>query len=95
MIEGAAPVLEVRDLEVVAALAETGGLAAAARRLHLTPSALSHRLAAVERRLGVAVVVRVHHRLRLTAAGVALAERAPAILAALAALEADAPDPPA
>ncbi|HYE00433.1 MAG TPA: transcriptional regulator GcvA [Alphaproteobacteria bacterium] len=42
---------------------------AAAAALHLTPSAVSHRIAALERHLGVALFLRLNRRLELTPAG--------------------------
>jgi len=44
--------LEVRHFQLVAAIADTGSLAAASLKLHLTPSALSHQLRDAETRLG-------------------------------------------
>ena len=73
-----APVLEVRDLRLVHAIAGAGGVARAARTLHLTQSALSHHLRALEDRLGVTLFDRVGRRLALNDRGsrlVALADR--------------------
>lgn len=70
--------IERIHLRIVAALAGAGTLAAAASRLHLTQSALSHRMRSLERRLGVPLWRRRGRRLQLTAAGEelrALAER--------------------
>ncbi|MEF3193655.1 MAG: LysR family transcriptional regulator, partial [Halothiobacillaceae bacterium] len=40
--------IELRHLRMVQALAETGSVSAAAARVHLTQSALSHQLGALE-----------------------------------------------
>src|SRR5688572_2409592 len=62
-------ILETRHLRLVQALAEEGGPTRAAARLHLTQSAVSHQLAELEGRLGIALFTRVRRRLQLTAAG--------------------------
>jgi LysR family transcriptional regulator for metE and metH len=80
--------LEVRDLRLVRAIVEHGGLTRAAERLHLTPSALSHRLADLEQRAGAALFLRVGRRLVPTPAGESLVAGAPALLAAVAEAEA-------
>src|SRR5260370_1992048 len=61
--------LEIRHLQLVAAVAEVGSLTRAGDRLHLTQSALSHQLRDIESRLGAALFLRVGKRLVLTPAG--------------------------
>lgn len=63
------PRLGMNHLTVLVALAETGGVTAAARRLGLTQSAVSHRLREAERRVDVALVQRTDGRVSLTAEG--------------------------
>jgi DNA-binding transcriptional LysR family regulator len=46
--------LDLSDLQLVKAVAEAGSLVRTAPQLHLTPSALSHRLSRLEPRLGAA-----------------------------------------
>lgn len=81
--------LDVRRLRVLLAVAEHGGIAAAARALTFTPPAVSQHIAALERQLGVPLVDRGGRTARLTAAGHRLAGHARQVLAALAAAEAD------
>src|SRR5258705_5598847 len=66
--------LEVRHLQLVAAVADVGSLTRAGDQLHLTQSALSHQLRDIESRLGASLFLRVGKRLVLTPAG----ERPPA-----------------
>jgi LysR family transcriptional regulator for metE and metH len=68
--------LELRDLRLVASIAQSGGLGAAARRLHLTQSALSHHLKALEERMGANFFDRVGRGLVLNARGARLVELA-------------------
>lgn len=75
--------LELRHLRTLAALAEAGTVSAAARRVHLTQSALSHQLRAIEERCGVPVVRRTGQRLEFTAAGERLLAAARRVLAEL------------
>ena len=63
------PRLDMRHLTVLAALAELGTVTAAAGRLGLTQSAVSHRLREAERRLGVVLAERYERGVRLTEAG--------------------------
>lgn len=76
--------LEIRDLRLVQAIAAEGSLARASLRLHLTPSALSHHLLALEARLGAPLCERAGRRMRLTAAGARLADAGARVLEALA-----------
>jgi LysR family transcriptional regulator for metE and metH len=61
--------LDVRDLALVREVADTGSVTRAGARLHLTQSALSHRLRAVESRLGTPLFLRVGKKMVLTPAG--------------------------
>jgi LysR family transcriptional regulator for metE and metH len=81
--------LEVRHLQLVAAVADTGSLTRAADRLHLTQSALSHQLRGIEGRLGAALFLRVGRRLVLTPAGERLLASATDILQRLTQTEED------
>lgn len=56
-------------MEVFAAVAEAGSLAAAAKRLRLSPPAVTRAIAALELRLGVRLLNRTTRRLSLTEAG--------------------------
>lgn len=80
--------LEVQDLQLVRAIVDDGGLARASDRLHLTPSALSHRLADLERRVGVPLFSRIGRRLLPTPSGEALLAAAPRLLDEVGELEA-------
>lgn len=77
------PKLEVRDLRLVQAVAARGGLTAAAARLHRTPSALSHQLRGLERRLRTALFHRVGKRLVPSEAGRRVLAAADGVLAEL------------
>lgn len=79
--------LEARDLRLVRAIAEAGGVTRAARRLHLSQSAVSHQLRGLEERLGVELFEREGRKLVITHAGIRLSESAPEVLARLASLE--------
>jgi LysR family transcriptional regulator for metE and metH len=81
--------LEVRHLQLVAAVADMGSLTRAGDRLHLTQSALSHQLRSIESRLGTALFLRVGKRLVLTPAGERLLASAKDVLERLAQAEED------
>lgn len=83
------PSLDVRHLEMIAALAQSPRVTDAAERLRITPSALSHRLTEVERRLGVTLFERVQRRLRPTPAAGYLARVSARLLSELARAESD------
>lgn len=72
--------LEIRHLQLVRAVAETGTLTAAAERLCVTQSALSHRLRELEQRLGSAVFHRQGRRMIPTQTGARLLAAAEQVL---------------
>lgn len=59
----------LRSIEVFAAAAEALSFQKAAAVLHLTPSAVSHRIRELEQTLGQTLFVRLNRRLEFTAAG--------------------------
>jgi DNA-binding transcriptional LysR family regulator len=61
--------MEIRELRAFVAVADEGGLSAAARRLHVSQSALSQTVQSLERQLGVRLLVRDHAGARTTEAG--------------------------
>jgi LysR family transcriptional regulator for metE and metH len=79
--------LEVRHLKLMRAIAEAGGVTRAAGRLHLSQSAVSHQLLALERDLGARLFDRVGKRMVPTAAGAHLVDAARRLLGELAELE--------
>lgn len=76
--------LEVRDLQVLAAFARTGSVAAAAAELSYVHSAVSQRLRRLERETGVRLLERRGRRLFLTVAGQGLVRDTEHILDLLA-----------
>jgi LysR family transcriptional regulator for metE and metH len=72
--------IELRHLKAIAALADTGSVTRAASRLHLTQSALSHQLAALEEFLETPLFVRQQRPLKLTPAGEKLLDLARQVL---------------
>jgi LysR family transcriptional regulator, regulator for metE and metH len=81
--------ITLKHLRMVQAVAEDGTLTAAGKRLYLTQSALSHRLAELERQLGVPVFHRMGKTMVPTPAGDRLLEAAGSVLGRLAELETD------
>jgi molybdate transport repressor ModE-like protein len=81
--------LDVRRMRVLREVAQRGTIAAAARALAFTPSAVSQQLAALEREAGVALLDRHGGRVRLTEAGRRLVVRTEAILVELEAASAE------
>ena len=77
------------DMAVFVRIVETGGLAPAARKLGLTPSALSKQLARLEARLGVRLLTRTTRRIALTPEGETYLARARDILSLIEAAERD------
>ncbi|MCX4431087.1 MULTISPECIES: LysR family transcriptional regulator [Streptomyces] len=74
--------MDLRQMEVVVAVAEEGGFTAAAQRLHVVQSAVSSTVRALERELGTPLFDRTTHRVSLTPAGEAFVPAARATLRA-------------
>jgi DNA-binding transcriptional LysR family regulator len=79
--------LDVRRLRLLTELSRRGTIAAVARTVGYTPSAVSQSLAQLEREAGVALLERDGRRVRLTPAAAQLVERADRVLAELDAAE--------
>lgn len=72
--------MELEQLRIFVAAAESGSLSKAGRRLYISHSTVSRTVAALERELGVQLLERGSHEIRLTAAGEALLEEARGLL---------------
>jgi LysR family transcriptional regulator for metE and metH len=92
---GPRPRLDIRDLEVVLALASEGSTKRASHKLHLTQSATSRALLLVEEKLGVRVFERTHRGLTPTDEGERLIRGAAPLIAQLVALEDETTKKPA
>jgi DNA-binding transcriptional LysR family regulator len=68
--------MEIRELRAFVAVAEEGGMSAAARRLHVSQSALSQTVQSLERQLGAQLLVRDHAGARPTETGKVLLREA-------------------
>jgi DNA-binding transcriptional LysR family regulator len=73
--------MELRELNAFVAVVEEGGMSAASRRLHVSQSALSQTMSALERELGVTLLKRTSTGVRPTEAGTAMLAEARAVLA--------------
>src|SRR4051794_24645844 len=81
--------VDLRRLRTLRAVADHGTLAAAADALHLTPSAVSQQLAALEREVGHRVLEPAGRSVRLTPAAHVLLAHADALFAQLERMEGD------
>ncbi len=81
--------LDARRLRILREVAACGTIAGAAAALHLTPSAVSQQLAALERESGDVLLERRGRGVVLTPAGRVLVEHAHLVIAALERAEAD------
>jgi len=79
--------LEIRHLKTLVALRDGGSLVDAARRLHLTQSALSHQLKDLEERLNSRLFERKTRPLRFTRTGLELLDLADRVLPMMQATE--------
>ncbi|OHV88972.1 LysR family transcriptional regulator [Mesorhizobium sp. ORS 3428] len=78
------------EIEVFVRVVEAGSFSAAARRLRMTPSAVSKLIARLEARLGARLISRSTRRLQLTPEGAAFHDNGVRILADLDAAEREA-----
>ncbi|MFD7504255.1 LysR family transcriptional regulator [Streptomyces sp. NPDC059850] len=79
--------LDIHQLAVIAGVARAGSYTAAAELLGYTQPAVSYRMRALERTIGVQLAVRSGRGVRLTPAGRRLAQHAEVVLSALGAVE--------
>ena len=64
--------MDLRQLEIIRAIADTGSFTAAGEKLHVSQSAISRQILLLEDELGEAVFHRIGRRIRITPAGEAL-----------------------
>jgi len=64
--------MDLRQLEIIRAIAETGSFTAAGGKLHVSQSAISRQILLLEEELKEAVFLRVGRRIRITPAGESL-----------------------
>lgn len=86
---GQPAMIELRHLRSLAAIADSGKLVAAAARVHLSQSALSHQIRDIEAHYGISLFERTRQGLRFTSAGERLLALARETLAAVATAERD------
>lgn len=72
--------MDLEQLRIFAALAETGSFSAAGKRLYKSHSSVSRTVSALERELGVALAVRDRNSFALTGEGRRLYDGAKALL---------------
>jgi len=84
-----APILEIRHLRIVSAVARFGSVSRGAEIVHLTQPGVSHALRDVERRLGVELFRRTPRRMEVTAEGERVVRAAEVILEELRRTEYD------
>ena len=72
--------LDARQLRALCVLGMTGSFTETARRLHLTQSAISHSMKALETEMGMPLIERSGRKALLTQAGQTLVARAERIL---------------
>ena len=73
--------VDVRQLQIVRAVAETGSFTAASRTLHVSQSAVSRQILLLEEELGEPLFLRLGRRVRITSAGESLLDLSRRVLA--------------
>src|SRR5262245_3275425 len=66
--------MDLRQLEIVQAVAETGSFTGAGRKLHVSQSAISRQILLLEDEMNESIFLRVGRRIRITPAGEALVQ---------------------
>ena len=66
--------MDLRQLEILQAIAETGSFTACGRKLHVSQSAISRQILLLEEELGEPLFLRVGRRVRMTAAAESLVQ---------------------
>lgn len=66
--------MDLRQLEIVQAVAETGSFTGAGRKLHVSQSAISRQILLLEQELNDTIFLRVGRRIRITPAGESLVQ---------------------
>jgi DNA-binding transcriptional LysR family regulator len=66
--------VDLRQLEVVQAVAETGSFTGAGRKLHVSQSAISRQVLLLEEEMNETIFLRIGRRIRITPAGEALVQ---------------------
>ena len=79
--------LEFRHLRTIKAIHDCGGLSAAADRLNITQSALSHQVKGLEDQAGLELFVRRSKPMKLSPAGIRLLRLAERVLPEIEALQ--------
>lgn len=79
--------MNIRQLEILEAIAQTGSFTGAARKLYLTQSAVSHAISELEQQTGTALFDRLPRGVHLTQCGSLLLEEAQGILSSCRNLE--------
>lgn len=87
--------VELHHLAALAAVADAGGFAAAARRLDRSPASVTRSIAAIERQLGVRLIDRTTRTLRFTESGQGFVERVRLLLSELEVAECEVQGPAA
>src|SRR5437899_8939342 len=66
--------MDLRQLEILRAIAETGSFTACGRKLHVSQSAISRQIALLEEELGEPLFLRVGRQVRMTSAAESLVQ---------------------
>src|SRR4029078_2679256 len=71
--------MDLRQLEIIRAIADSGSFTAAGEKLHVSQSAISRQILLLEEELGEPVFHRIGRRIRITPAGESLLQLSPRV----------------